>query len=86
MGIHGYWGAYRNIFALCDQLGIHPFTDWTPSHQYSYAGLEVVAPIFRVGDCGPSYRTLKLRDLRSLQAARSVLSPSDADCMCHTLA
>ena len=48
MGIHGYWGAYYNIFALCDTLGIKPFTDWTPSHQYSNNGLEVVAPIFRV--------------------------------------
>ena len=50
MGIHGYWGAYYNIFALCQQLGIQPFTDWVASHQYSNRGLEVVAPIFRVGD------------------------------------
>ena len=54
MGIHGYWGAYYNIFALCASLGLQPFTDWTPSHQYSYQGLEVVAPIFRVSPALPS--------------------------------
>lgn len=48
MGIHGYWGAYYNIFALCKSLSLEPFTDWTPSHQWSNHGLEVVAPIFRV--------------------------------------
>lgn len=48
MGIHGYWGSYANIFGVCDELGLDPFTDWTPSNQYSPDGLEVVAPIFRV--------------------------------------
>lgn len=48
VGIHGYWGAYYNIFSLCKQLGLQPFTDWTASHQYSNKGLEVVAPVFRV--------------------------------------
>ena len=48
VGIHGYWGSYANIFELTRQLGIYPFTDWTPSNQYSPEGLEVVAPIFRV--------------------------------------
>ncbi|KAK9788284.1 hypothetical protein WJX73_005739 [Symbiochloris irregularis] len=47
VGIHGYWSAYYNIFSLCDELGLDPFTDWVPSHQYSNMGLEVVAPIFR---------------------------------------
>lgn len=47
VGIHGYWGAYYNIFALCKSLSLEPFTDWTPSHQWSNHGLEVVAPIFR---------------------------------------
>ena len=40
--------ARRNIFKLIEELGLDPFTDWTPSNQYSPEGLEVVAPIFRV--------------------------------------
>lgn len=46
-GIHGFWYPYRNIFALMDQLGLKPFTDWTRSSQYSPAGLEVESPIFQ---------------------------------------
>ncbi|MEB3337551.1 MAG: FAD-dependent oxidoreductase [Leptolyngbyaceae bacterium] len=46
-GIHGFWYPYRNIFALVDELGLRPFTDWTRSSQYSPAGLEVESPIFQ---------------------------------------
>ncbi|MGJ3253050.1 MAG: hydroxysqualene dehydroxylase [Elainellaceae cyanobacterium] len=46
-GIHGFWYPYRNIFALTDELGIHPFTPFTRSSQYSPAGLEVESPIFQ---------------------------------------
>ena len=46
-GIHGFWYPYRNIFALVEQLGLKPFTDWTRSSQYSPAGLEVESPIFQ---------------------------------------
>jgi uncharacterized protein with NAD-binding domain and iron-sulfur cluster len=46
-GIHGFWYPYRNIFALVQQLGLTPFTDWTRSSQYSPAGLEVESPIFQ---------------------------------------
>lgn len=46
-GIHGFWYPYRNIFALVEQLGLSPFTDWTRSSQYSPAGLEVESPIFQ---------------------------------------
>jgi uncharacterized protein with NAD-binding domain and iron-sulfur cluster len=46
-GIHGFWYPYRNIFALVNQLGLHPFTPWTRSAQYSPAGLEVESPIFQ---------------------------------------
>ena len=55
VGIHGYWGSYANIFELTRQLGIYPFTDWTPSNQYSPEGLEVVAPIFRVSAAPPPF-------------------------------
>ncbi|CAI5999597.1 unnamed protein product [Closterium sp. NIES-64] len=47
VGIHGFWYPYRNIFALTDELGLKPFTDWTRSAQYSPAGLEVESPIFQ---------------------------------------
>jgi len=46
-GIHGFWYPYRNIFALVQQLGLTPFTDWTRSSQYSPSGLEVESPIFQ---------------------------------------
>jgi uncharacterized protein with NAD-binding domain and iron-sulfur cluster len=46
-GIHGFWYPYRNIFALIEELGLNPFTDWTRSSQYSPAGLEVESPIFQ---------------------------------------
>jgi uncharacterized protein with NAD-binding domain and iron-sulfur cluster len=46
-GIHGFWYPYRNIFALVNELGINPFTNWTRSSQYSPAGLEVESPIFQ---------------------------------------
>eukprot|EP00741_Cyanophora_paradoxa_P014092 tig00020734_g13603.t1 len=46
-GIHGFWYPYRNIFGLCRELGIQPFTDWTRSSQYSPKGLEVESPIFQ---------------------------------------
>lgn len=46
-GIHGFWYPYRNIFALINELNIHPFTTWTRSAQYSPAGLEVESPIFQ---------------------------------------
>lgn len=46
-GIHGFWYPYRNIFALVNELGLHPFTPWTRSAQYSPAGLEVESPIFQ---------------------------------------
>ena len=46
-GIHGFWYPYRNIFALMNELGLKPFTDWTRSSQYSPAGLEVESPIFQ---------------------------------------
>jgi uncharacterized protein with NAD-binding domain and iron-sulfur cluster len=46
-GIHGFWYPYRNIFALVDQLGLKPFTDWTRSTQYSPAGVEAISPIFQ---------------------------------------
>eukprot|EP01025_Chloroclados_australasicus_P019074 TRINITY_DN20259_c0_g1_i1.p1 TRINITY_DN20259_c0_g1~~TRINITY_DN20259_c0_g1_i1.p1 ORF type:complete len:145 (+),score=12.16 TRINITY_DN20259_c0_g1_i1:53-487(+) len=35
LGIHGYWYPYFNIFSLCDELELNPFTDWTASDQYS---------------------------------------------------
>jgi uncharacterized protein with NAD-binding domain and iron-sulfur cluster len=35
------------IFALVNELGINPFTNWTRSSQYSPAGLEVESPIFQ---------------------------------------
>lgn len=47
VGIHGFWYPYRNIFALTDELGLKPFTEWTTSSQYSPAGLEVESPIFQ---------------------------------------
>lgn len=47
VGIHGFWYPYRNIFALIDELGIRPFTNWTRSAQYSPNGLEVESPIFQ---------------------------------------
>lgn len=47
VGIHGFWYPYRNIFALVDELGIEPFTQWTQSSQYSPNGLEVESPIFQ---------------------------------------
>ncbi|CAI5519546.1 unnamed protein product [Closterium sp. Naga37s-1] len=47
VGIHGFWYPYKNIFALTDELGLKPFTDWTRSAQYSPAGLEVESPIFQ---------------------------------------
>ncbi|BBM99034.1 hypothetical protein MPTK1_1g18160 [Marchantia polymorpha subsp. ruderalis] len=47
VGIHGFWYPYKNIFALVDELGLRPFTDWTRSAQYSPAGLEVESPIFQ---------------------------------------
>lgn len=37
----GFWYPYKNIFALVDELGIQPFTNWTQSSQYSPNGLEV---------------------------------------------
>lgn len=47
VGIHGFWYPYKNIFALVDELGIQPFTNWTQSSQYSPNGLEVESPIFQ---------------------------------------
>ncbi|CAM6113091.1 unnamed protein product [Calypogeia fissa] len=47
VGIHGFWYPYKNIFALVDELGLQPFTDWTRSAQYSPSGLEVESPIFQ---------------------------------------
>lgn len=46
-GIHGFWYPYRNTFSLVRELGIHPFTPFTRSSQYSPAGLEVISPIFQ---------------------------------------
>ncbi len=46
-GIHGFWYPYRNIFSLVQELGLHPFTPFTRSSQYSPAGLEVESPIFQ---------------------------------------
>lgn len=46
-GIHGFWYPYRNIFDLVRTLGLHPFTPFTRSSQYSPAGLEVESPIFQ---------------------------------------
>lgn len=46
-GIHGFWYPYRNIFRQVERLGLHPFTDWTRSSQYSPNGLEVESPIFQ---------------------------------------
>ncbi|KAH7365257.1 hypothetical protein KP509_18G017400 [Ceratopteris richardii] len=43
----GFWYPYKNIFALVDELGIQPFTEWTQSLQYSPNGLEVESPIFQ---------------------------------------
>lgn len=37
----GFWYPYKNIFALVDELGLKPFTQWTKSAQFSPAGLEV---------------------------------------------
>lgn len=53
-GIHGFWYPYRNIFALVNELGLHPFTHWTRSSQYSPMGLEVVSPIFQNEPCLPT--------------------------------
>ena len=39
VGIHGFWRPYLNIFALCDELGLRPFTDWTTSANYSPLGV-----------------------------------------------
>jgi uncharacterized protein with NAD-binding domain and iron-sulfur cluster len=46
-GIHGFWYPYSNIFSLVRELGLHPFTPFTRSAQYSPAGLEVESPIFQ---------------------------------------
>lgn len=46
-GVHGFWYPYRNIFSLVRELGLHPFTPFTRSSQYSPAGLEVESPIFQ---------------------------------------
>jgi len=47
VGIHSFWYPYRNIFSLVQELGLHPFTPFTRSSQYSPAGLEVESPIFQ---------------------------------------
>ncbi|XP_009791768.1 uncharacterized protein [Nicotiana sylvestris] len=47
VGIRGFWYPYRNIFALVDEIGIKPFTDWTKSAQYSADGLEVQFPVLQ---------------------------------------
>lgn len=47
-GVHGFWYCYRNVFNLVEnELRLRPFTDWTPSAQYSPNGLEVTSPIFQ---------------------------------------
>jgi len=46
VGIHGYWRPYNNLFRLCDDLGLKPFTDWTRSDSFSPLGKETSAPIF----------------------------------------
>ena len=44
-GCKGFWRHYKNIHALCDELGVDPFTPYTSSAFYSPAGKEVSAPI-----------------------------------------
>lgn len=44
-GVHGFWRNYRNIDRVVGELGIEPFTPYTPSALYTRAGLSVVAPI-----------------------------------------
>jgi len=39
----GFWYPYRNIFALVDELGISPFTDWKKAAYYSAEGLAVIS-------------------------------------------
>nr|CAB3485409.1 unnamed protein product [Digitaria exilis] len=39
VGLRGFWYPYRNIFALVDELGISPFTDWNKAAYYSPEGL-----------------------------------------------
>lgn len=43
---HGTWRPYSNVFNVCDELGIKPFTDWTRSDSFSPLGKETSAPIF----------------------------------------
>lgn len=45
-GTRGFWKDYPNIQALCRQLSIQPFTDFTNSSFYSPDGLEATAPVF----------------------------------------
>lgn len=46
VGVHGWWRVYNNLFRLCDELGIKPFTTWTRSDSFSPFGKETSAPIF----------------------------------------
>ncbi|XP_047310407.1 uncharacterized protein LOC124913991 [Impatiens glandulifera] len=47
-GMRGFSYPYRNIFALVEELGIKPFTNWTTSAQYSADGLlEVKFPVLQ---------------------------------------
>lgn len=45
-GTRGFWKDYPNIQALCRQLNLQPFTDFTNSSFYSPDGLEATAPVF----------------------------------------
>lgn len=46
IGIHGAWRPYRNLFRVCDELGVRPFTGWTRSDSFSPRGRETSAPVF----------------------------------------
>eukprot|EP01026_Neomeris_dumetosa_P068523 TRINITY_DN6713_c0_g1_i4.p1 TRINITY_DN6713_c0_g1~~TRINITY_DN6713_c0_g1_i4.p1 ORF type:complete len:540 (+),score=73.11 TRINITY_DN6713_c0_g1_i4:110-1729(+) len=86
LGIHGYWYPYFNIFSLCNELQIQPFTDWTPSDQYSPHGLVVDAPIFQDKPRLPTplaqfayvdFKNIALQD--RLSAAPLTLASADFD-------
>eukprot|EP00252_Welwitschia_mirabilis_P026450 TRINITY_DN8691_c0_g1_i1.p1 TRINITY_DN8691_c0_g1~~TRINITY_DN8691_c0_g1_i1.p1 ORF type:complete len:552 (-),score=99.64 TRINITY_DN8691_c0_g1_i1:425-2080(-) len=89
VGIHGFWYPYRNIFSLTEELGIHPFTKWTRSAQYSPNGLEAESPVFQdlprlPSPLGtliyPEFKTITLQDrLSSLLLMYPVIDFDNTD-------
>lgn len=45
VGIHGFWRNYRNVDRVVADLGLQPFTPFTPSALYTTDGLAVTAPV-----------------------------------------